>query len=322
MSVTILDRCRVRDSCHDAHTEFTVRLLKGESETIVKRRYNEFADLHMRLRPMMKDLPEMPPKGVLSKMSESFMRRRQHALGLFLEAALSADPSLRNLALRDFLGLRITFASDLSHIRDSSTNRPDWLPSLNDIPKTHKTAADMRPAWLDDAYAEILTNCSTASTEPSLDELPCMLACEAPVTRPDFTGCWILARVEGSMDLLLKELEISWVLRKAAAAMGYGVGKARTKITQQGNLVEIENQNPVKTFRRTIFVDGAEHDETIAGRPVRTIADWKGSVLVTDSQNLKTLKKFPKCVRYLDGRDMITEYVFPDGQTVKQSFSK
>jgi hypothetical protein len=254
------------------------------------------------------------------------MSNRQHELDAFLAAALASDPLIRNRDLREFLGFPAVVVSDFSDIRvqlrGASGERPLWLPSSCDMLKTNTTAASMRPSWLDDAYAEMLTNCSTASTERCiLDDVPSVLACEALTSRPDFTGCWTLARVEGSMEYLMKELEISWVLRKAAAALGYGVGKVRMTITQTGNHLEITNHNPVKTFRRTIIADGMQHDEVVAGKHIRTLSYWEAGVLVADSENLKTLKKFPKCVRYLDGQDMIAEYVFPEGHAVKQYFS-
>jgi hypothetical protein len=309
------------------HTEFSIQVSDGESASVVTRRYSEFDDLHSRLQSMMEGLPAMPPKGVLKKLSASFMRNRQHELDVFLAAALASDPLFRNRDLREFLGFPAVVISDLSDIRvplkSSPGERPIWLPSSWDMLEANKTAASMRPSWLDDAYAEMLTNCSTASTERCmLDEVPLVFACEALATRPDFTGCWILARAEGSMEFLMKELEISWVLRRAAAALGYGVGKVRMTIIQTGNRLEITNHNPVKTFRRTLIADGMQHDEVVAGKHIQTLSYWEAGVLVVYSENLKTLKKFPKCVRYLDGQDMIAEYVFPDGQTVKQYFSQ
>merc|ERR1712226_1383538 len=48
--------------------------------------------------------------------------------------------------------------------------------------------------------------------------------------QPDFTGHWVLTGFDGNVDKQLVEVGVGWLLRTAAQAAGYGVGKNEQKI--------------------------------------------------------------------------------------------
>jgi hypothetical protein len=108
ITAEVVGRC---ESEAKACTEFTIVVRNGWSVLSLKRRYREFAALDQELRPTMSSLPDLPPKGFLKKFSSallndpSFMNDRERGLGKVLEAMISLDPSLKNFALRDFLGM-------------------------------------------------------------------------------------------------------------------------------------------------------------------------------------------------------------------------
>ena len=99
----------------------------------------------------------------------------------------------------------------------------------------------------------------------------------APV---DFTGTWLKTDVEGNPDAFLKEVGWSYLGRTAAKAMGYGKGKQRHIIKQEGNSFNLENITPQKTMKKTILVDGSEQDDVdFEGNPIRVTPCWEGKRL-------------------------------------------
>lgn len=139
-------------------------------------------------------------------------------------------------------------------------------------------------------------------------------------SRPDFNGSWVLMRVEGDMESLMKELGLPWVARKAAAAAGYGVGKAKAQIKQTDDRIELETITPMKTFNRIFTTDGLEHDEELDGRSLKTIVRWDDSTLVVDARDAKSSKVFPTTRRYMSGADMVVQQTLHDGKVVRQHF--
>jgi hypothetical protein len=100
-----------QQSLLNAHTRFTILVRNCWSTTTVYRRYSDFVALESQLQPIMNKLPQLPPKGFLTKFfssvvnDPSFMNDRERGLGKFLEAVISFDPALRRPELRDFLGV-------------------------------------------------------------------------------------------------------------------------------------------------------------------------------------------------------------------------
>jgi len=84
---------------------------------------------------------------------------------------------------------------------------------------------------------------------PAASELPppgaaAEAAAEAPVveekranlvlcrSRPSFAGDWLLQRADGDFDTFLSDVGMSWLNRKAAMALNYGVGRVRITCEQ------------------------------------------------------------------------------------------
>eukprot|EP00927_Polykrikos_kofoidii_P080477 TRINITY_DN77347_c0_g1_i1.p1 TRINITY_DN77347_c0_g1~~TRINITY_DN77347_c0_g1_i1.p1 ORF type:complete len:368 (+),score=55.89 TRINITY_DN77347_c0_g1_i1:62-1165(+) len=93
----------------------TVFVIKVEGETphVVLRQYSEFKALDLALRHDFPEysLPELPPKSFFRKnFSCAFKKTREKALGNYIAAAVAADATLSQPALRNFLGLPRNYA--------------------------------------------------------------------------------------------------------------------------------------------------------------------------------------------------------------------
>jgi len=138
--------------------------------------------------------------------------------------------------------------------------------------------------------------------------------------RPDFSGDWVLLRLEGDIEAMLKELETSWVHRKAAAGMGFGVGMQFVHVEQYANEIRIDTRymsgkvqlaRPKPTFN-VYSTDGTEQCITdLEGCNVRTRVTWDGDALSMDSERVcrGSGRPLPSTRRYLqcDGEDLVFE---------------
>lgn len=87
-------------------TTFDIHVTEKGASFAVQRRYNEFLELEKQLRPQFPELPQMPPRSlIIRRLQPQFLHDRQKSLGDLLAAAVAADPSLSDRALRVFLGL-------------------------------------------------------------------------------------------------------------------------------------------------------------------------------------------------------------------------
>lgn len=57
---------------------------------------------------------------------------------------------------------------------------------------------------------------------------------------PDFNGRFWLRRIEGDMEDLMTDAEVSWPLRKLGQSSNYGIGFLNQRVTQVGNEFTIE----------------------------------------------------------------------------------
>lgn len=71
--------------------------------------------------------------------------------------------------------------------------------------------------------------------------------------KTEFAGVWKCTAAEGMGDLL-KEVGVAWLMRKAAAAFGYGVNKQMVTITQDGDKLHIVSKG--KETKTTDLVVG------------------------------------------------------------------
>ena len=77
---------------------------------------------------------------------------------------------------------------------------------------------------------------------------------------PDVAGNWKCTSIEGDFGKVLEGMNVGWMKRKAASAMGFGVNKQEQTIAIDGNKMTIENRGPRKTTTATVTVDGSEQD--------------------------------------------------------------
>jgi len=137
---------------------------------------------------------------------------------------------------------------------------------------------------------------------------------------PNFSGRWMLHHIDGDMNTFLTDIGTSWMLRKMAKGLNYGIGRSLQDIKVMGGRVTITSEGAVKATTMTLNIGGDE-EETIGldGEPIVVSADWVGSVL-----RMETRKKdgtlAPATNRYLEGKDMVVENRTSSGLTVKRYF--
>jgi hypothetical protein len=154
--------------------------------------------------------------------------------------------------------------------------------------------------------------------------------------RPDLSGDWLLHRLEGDVEALLKEVGASWVKRKAAAAMGFGVGMQFVRVEQHPNTIRIdtsyrgadgrEDMAWLKPTKNCYSTDGVEQNVADPeGRFVRTSVAWDGEALMMVSRRVDCGKPLPSTRRYLqgDGKELVFEQTSPaTGVVVKRIFKR
>jgi hypothetical protein len=89
----------------------------------------------------------------------------------------------------------------------------------------------------------------------------------------DFTGEWLMTGSELLSELLI-ELNVGWIKRQAASAMGYGVGKVRQTVSQTGDLITVEQKGGQKDFTNVIKVGGGPQQCDSADGMVPVTATW------------------------------------------------
>lgn len=161
---------------------------------------------------------------------------------------------------------------------------------------------------------------------------------EAPramtAAHPDFSGDWLLHRLEGDVQAMLMELETSLVQRKALASVGFGVGLQSVHVEQHTNEIRIDSrylsgkvEMPRPRSTSNIYrTDGIEQYLTdLDGRTVRTRVTWDGQVLSMDSERVWSSRPLPSTRRYLqgDGEELVFEQTsLTTGVSVKQIFRR
>jgi hypothetical protein len=135
---------------------------------------------------------------------------------------------------------------------------------------------------------------------------------------------------------MLKEVGASWVQRKAAAAMGFGVGKQFVHVDQYPDEINIstsyrsgkEEMAWPKPTCNVYNTDGIEQDITDPeGRTVRTCVTWDGEALSMVSERVGNgcCRPLPSTRRYLqsDGEELVFEHTSPaTGSAVKRIYRR
>lgn len=132
-------------------TTFEIQVTRQGFSFVVKRRYNDFLELEVQLRPQLPDLPSMPPRSfVVRRLNPSFLVDRQKELDDFLDAAVKEDPSFSAPALREFVGLdkNMSYAAAWT---DCSADLEQSGPSISPPSCFDKINEIMTNTWYSDA---------------------------------------------------------------------------------------------------------------------------------------------------------------------------
>jgi len=152
------------------------------------------------------------------------------------------------------------------------------------------------------------------------------------LAHPDFSGDWLLHRLEGDPEALLKEVGASWVQRKAAAAMAFGVGRQHVHVEQCSDSIRVETRyrsadgaemafpKPTNNIYNT---DGVEQD-TIdpEGRAIRSRVNWGGRELIMVSERVADKVSLPSTRRYMQDEGEEPELVFEQSSASTGVFVK
>jgi len=140
---------------------------------------------------------------------------------------------------------------------------------------------------------------------------------------PNFGGTWKMKHCFGDFDAFMKEMGVGWALRKAAAAVGYGVNATFHTIKQDGATFCCETKNPKGIFMRTFVINGEEQDDVdpVNKKPLTVIPSWDGTAIHIECR-VKDGDDMPVTRRYLEGETMVVEQTTPKGISVKRLFEK
>ena len=94
------------------------------------------------------------------------------------------------------------------------------------------------------------------------------------MTLEAFNGDWVLTAEENSAKFL-EAAGMSWIMRKAAGAAGYGVGKGRHIITVEGDNFTVTLKTPIKTDTTTVSLSSTEY------QPCKDLQDEPTTCLIT-----------------------------------------
>merc|ERR1712183_1068106 len=115
---------------------------------------------------------------------------------------------------------------------------------------------------------------------------------------------------------------MGWAMRKAAKAAGFGVGKGKQIIVQDGDKMEVENHTH-KVVTSVFTVDGGEHRVETADGEAILVANWDSpeQVMMCTFRKADGAQQ-PSNKRYMVGDQMILELISPKGLVCKRTFSK
>ncbi|CAE7655564.1 unnamed protein product [Symbiodinium sp. CCMP2456] len=174
---------------------------------------------------------------------------------------------------------------------------------------------------------------TAAGSEFSCERLSRSLSSVSPLSletsTPDFSGKWICCRVEGDWDAYLRERGTSWMMRKLAASVGYGVGKHTQTIVQNSDELVVVNlvvsTGAPKEERCVIKADGDEQEVLDPdGLLFRQKTRWIENVLVSEQfQSGAHVSAVPVILkRFMQGHEMCTERTTAKGVVVRRFYSR
>mmetsp|Transcript_21560 Transcript_21560/g.43471 ORF Transcript_21560/g.43471 Transcript_21560/m.43471 type:complete len:268 (-) Transcript_21560:253-1056(-) len=190
------------------------------------------------------------------------------------------------------------------------------------ITKRARTARGKELQLLSDATVQEDATCISALPAGGGDDVK---AADGHALRPDFSGMWVCTSVEGDWDKFLREQGTSWAMRKAAAGLGYGVGKQVQSIEQDAGVIRITNivsqygKKDESTFR---LDGGAERITNLEGRQCLCVTAWDGDKLVTRETSFATSQPNMTVRRWLSRGCLCTERTSRAGTMVRRFYRR
>merc|ERR1719330_1240848 len=130
----------------------------------------------------------------------------------------------------------------------------------------------------------------------------------------------MLHRIEGDIHAFLKEIGISQVVRSAAKAMNYGIGKMTNVITMQGDELEIVSWTPRGNRAIKFILDGTEQRtfDPVEGRVLIAFSRWEEGfdAISVDTRREDTGEPCPTMRRFMREDEMCVEQTTPSGATM------
>merc|ERR1719512_281563 len=102
----------------------------------------------------------------------------------------------------------------------------------------------------------------------------------------------------------MKEAGVGWALRKAAAAVGFGVNKTYHSIQAHRETIKIVTRNPKGTFVKDFRIDGTEQDDEdpLDRSPIKVRVCWEDMAVTMRAFKTKAgnLVDLPTTRRYME----------------------
>jgi hypothetical protein len=93
------------------------------------------------------------------------------------------------------------------------------------------------------------------------------------VENNDFAGEWTLTGND-KMEELLTAVGMSWIKRKAGSAIGYGVGRVKQSVSQDGDVITVDQKGGQKDFVSIVKADGMAAQTDSPDGVVPVTATW------------------------------------------------
>jgi len=163
----------------------------------------------------------------------------------------------------------------------------------------------------------------TASISPSAPSAEA----KGPAAKPDFSGKWLLTRVEGDWEAFLVEVGFGFMKRSLMRAAGYGAGKLTEEIIQQGSCegchLTVISTSPMGTVENAYSVNGTEQNaKNPEGEALTIVPQWEGDRLVTQAFGVNPRKKQATVSRSLVDGNYCQVMESPNGVQVKRFYTR
>lgn len=158
---------------------------------------------------------------------------------------------------------------------------------------------------------------------PKVSKPPQLALSQAPCPPPNFTGRWLLNRIDGDFEALLKDMGSSWCDRKKAKANKFGVGKWVQQVLHEEKSVTIESAECSKVTSMSFRIGSSTEIQAagLDGRAVAVKAYWEGGVLQLKLQRHGWAKPL-WLSRYLQDGELVVKAVMWNGDVVRRYYTK